>query len=113
MSDDKEFREKFPALTEELTSGDSTKFRIDGVRTMSEEPEEEAIPESTYMPDVVDYIRRCDTLNQAMEIIDWMVKQGELPLTKARDIKRQLKSDGLRSFGSKKEKDHYLRHGLE
>jgi hypothetical protein len=42
-----------------------------------------------------------------------MVKQGEITRAEARDIKIQLRSEGLRSFGTKKEKDYYLHHGLE
>ena len=110
MSEDEEFRRNYPALSKELEEGTAQSFQIDGVRTVSEEPNEEQV---SYTPDVVDYIRRCDTLNQANEIVDFLMRQGELTQNQARAIKSQLKSEGIRSFGSKKEKDHYLRHGLE
>jgi len=113
MSDDDEFRKNYPNLTKELESGGASKYKIDGVRTMSEEAEDKGADEGTFLPNVVDYIRRCDTLPQAMEIIDYMVKKGELPVTQGKQIKTQLKTDGIRSFGSKKEKDHYLHHGVE
>ncbi|MHA1934246.1 MAG: DUF2095 family protein [Candidatus Thorarchaeota archaeon] len=112
MKQDDEFGDAFPALKEELESGRTQEHRIDGVRTMSEEPKEEPT-ERTFVPDVVDYIRRCDTVTQAVEIIDYMVNRGELSKKEAREIKTQLKSDGIRSFGAKKEKDHYLHHGTE
>ena len=111
MSDD-EFRKEFPALTEEMESGSTKTHRIDGVRTMTDEADP-ADGHGTYMPNVIDYIRRCDTLNQALEIVDYLLKQKEISSTKAREIKAQLKRDGIRSFGTKKEKDHYLHHGLE
>jgi hypothetical protein len=112
MSEDEEFRRNFPALSKELEEGSTQEFTIDGVRTVSEESEskEEKID---YTPDVVDYIRRCDTLTQAYEIVDFLAKQGEITEGQARAIKSQLKSDGIRSFGAKKEKDHYLHHGFE
>ena len=110
MSEDDEFRRAFPALTKELEEGSTQAFKIDGVRTVSEETNEEKM---TYTPDVVDYIRRCDTLSQANEIVDFLAKQGEISPSQARAIKSQLKSEGIRSFGAKKEKDHYLHHGLE
>jgi hypothetical protein len=110
MSEDEEFRRNYPALSKELEEGATQSFSIDGVRTVSEESNEEKV---TYTPDVVDYIRRCDTLSQANEIVDFLTKQGELTQSQARAIKSQLKSEGIRSFGSKKEKDHYLHHGLE
>ena len=47
------------------------------------------------------------------EIIDFMLKQDEISPADARAIKSQLRTEGLRSFGAKKEKDHYLHHGIE
>ena len=112
MADDEDFRRDFPALSKELEEGNTQSFKIDGVRTMSEEPDSNA-EKPTFTPDVVDYIRRCDTLAQAEEIVDFLTKQGELSPSQAKAIKSQLKSEGIRSFGAKKEKDHYLHHGLE
>lgn len=112
MSDDDEFRQNFPALSKELEEGSTKSFKIDGVRMMSEEPEQ-GQERQTFTPDVVDYIRRCDTVPQAMEIVDFLTKQGEITATQAKAIKSQIKTEGIRSFGSKKEKDHYLHFGLE
>jgi hypothetical protein len=109
---DEEFRDDFPALAEEMSEKRTLTHRIDGVRTMSDEPEEKP-KHKTFLPDIVDYIRRCDTVNQAIEIVDWMLNQNEISTSDARAIKSQLKADGLRSFGAKKEKDHYLHHGIE
>ncbi|MGY5872387.1 MAG: DUF2095 family protein [Candidatus Thorarchaeota archaeon] len=110
MSEDEEFHRNFPTLSKELQEGNTQAFKIDGVRTVSEESKEEKI---AYTPDVVDYIRRCDTLTQANEIVDFLTKQGELTPSQAKALKSQLKAEGIRSFGAKKEKDHYLHHGLE
>ncbi|MHA1577809.1 MAG: DUF2095 family protein [Candidatus Thorarchaeota archaeon] len=112
MSEDEDFRESFPALTKELEGGGTKEYKIDGVRTMSEE-QKSAGEAKTFLPNVIDYIRRCDSVKQANEIIDWMTKQGEIDSPTAREIRKQLKAEGLRSFGAKKEKDHYLRHGTE
>jgi hypothetical protein len=111
MSEDGEFREAFPALSKELEEKSTKTFRIDGVRTMAEETDSTG-GSGTFTPDVVDYIRRCDTVSQAMEIVDFLMKRNEISPSQAREIKGQLKTDGLRSFGSKKEKDHYLHHGI-
>lgn len=109
-----EFKDAFPALSEELEEGSTKSVGIDGVRTMSDQPDSgKGRDHKTFMPDIVDYIRRCDTITQAIEIIDYMLGRGELSRADARDIKLQLKQDGLRSFGAKKEKDHYLHHGIE
>ena len=111
MSEDKEFRDAYPELSKELNEGGTQIHRIAGVRTMSEEKESPEV--ETYTPTVIDYIRRCDSIKQAEEIVEYLVKQDEINLQQARAIKRQLKTDGIRSFGTKKEKDHYLRHGFE
>jgi hypothetical protein len=111
MSEDGEFREVFPALNKELEEESTKTFKIDGVRTMAEETEPKA-EAKTFTPDVVDYIRRCDTVSQAFEIVDFLMKQNEINAAQAREIKSQIKADGLRSFGAKKEKDHYLHHGI-
>jgi hypothetical protein len=113
MSDDDEFRKMYPALSKELEDSDAIEYGVEGVRTMSGEKEEESVNEGTFLPNAIDYIRRCDTVPQAVEIIEYLVNRGELTAGQARDIKKQLKTDGLRSFGTKKEKDHYLKHGLE
>ncbi|MFX1482687.1 MAG: DUF2095 family protein [Promethearchaeota archaeon] len=112
MSDDDEFREAFPALSRELEEKTTKTYKIDGVRTMSEDAELRGSEKESFEPDVVDYIRRCDTMSQAVEIVDFLLKQNEISPAQAREIKSQLKSEGLRSFGSKKEKDHYLHHGI-
>ena len=112
MSKKKEFKETYPALSKELKKGRAQEFKIGGARIMSENTE--SAPENqTYTPDVIDYIRRCDTITQAIEIVEYLLKRGEINKAQAKDIKTQLKSSGLRSFGSKKEKDYYLHHGLE
>ncbi len=111
MSRDNEFREAFPTLSEELEDGRTVQYRIGGIRTLSEK--EDSSPVETFTPDVVDFIRRCDTVEQAIEIVEYMLKRGEISRSEAKAIKAQLKTEGVRSFGSKKEVGHYLRHGLE
>ncbi len=66
---------------------------------------------SGFDPGAVDFIRRCDTEEEAKEIIDFMEKKGELVKEEAKKIRSQLSSEGLRSFGPKKEKDFYFKTG--
>jgi len=109
MPNDDEFRTAYPALNKELESG-TAKVGINGVRTMSEKTDTTST--ERFLPDVVDYIRRCDTMDQAVEIINYVLKRGEINTKQAREFKSQLKAQGLRSFGTKKETDHYLHHGV-
>ena len=103
MADDDDFRRDFPALSKELEEGNTQSFKIDGVRTMSEEPDSNA-EKPTFTPDVVDYIRRCDTLAQAEEIVDFLTKQGELSPSQAKAIKSHDADYGPFPFWSQKGK---------
>jgi len=111
--DKEKFRKMFPNLAEELESSDS-KIAINSVRSNAEVGEKAASGRFLhYMPDVIDFIRRCDTAEQAAEIIDYMEKRGEISKKDAEKLRSQLKEKGVRSFGPKKEENYYLKHGDE
>ena len=61
------------------------------------------------MPDVIDFIRRCNTEGEAEQIIVYLEKKGEISKEYATKLIKQLKSEGVRSFGSKKEENYYLK----
>lgn len=109
--DRKRFRKMFPNLSKELGTNEN-RVGIDSVRS-SAETEEEKSPASFhhYAPDVIDFVRRCDTKEQAEEIIAYLERRGEIGQEYADRLRRQLMEKGVRSFGSKKEKDYYLKHG--
>ena len=110
MEIDKEkFRKMFPNLAREMEGGEGkitiTSFRSDidvGEKAASKKFE-------GYNPDVIDFIRRCDTEDQAEEIIEYLEKRGEIDLQYANKLREQLKEKGVRSFGPKKEDDYYLK----
>jgi hypothetical protein len=109
---DKESLNKmFPNLAKELQQNEN-KIQVNSVRTGQKDNEEHANPRSfdSYMPDVIDFIRRCDTEEQAEEIIGYMKKRGEIDEGYAQKLGKQLKEQGIRSFGSKKQEDYYFRH---
>jgi hypothetical protein len=120
MEDKKALKKMFPNLIKEL-EGDENKVTIDSVRKDPEAAEEavegieETLPEPDkfrhYNPSVVDFLRRCDTEKQAEEIITYMQKRGELTKEKACELRTQLKKEGVRSFGPKKEENYYFKQG--
>ncbi|HDN17545.1 MAG TPA: DUF2095 domain-containing protein, partial [Candidatus Bathyarchaeota archaeon] len=63
-----------------------------------------------YVPDVIDFIRRCETEEEAFEIIDFLERRGEISHKIAELIKRKIKEKGLRYFGPKKPADYYQRY---
>src|SRR3972149_11010289 len=101
----------FPNLSKELELGDS-KVAINSVRTDSDVAEKALSDKFRhYNPTVVDFIRRCDTEMQAEAIIAYLEKRGELTKKYAEKLKKQLKKEGVRSFGSKKEENYYFKQG--
>jgi hypothetical protein len=109
--DKKSFKKMFPKLTEEL-QGEDSKVSIDAVRTDADTGEKSVADRfCNYDPTVVDFIRRCDTEEQAEAIIAYLEKRGELTEEYAARLRKQLKKEGVRSFGSKKEENYYFKHG--
>jgi hypothetical protein len=109
------FRRRFPHLAKEL-EGSPSHLRIDGVRW--EEPEH--APETSspsrgkltgYSPDPIDFIRRCKTEEQALEIIAFLEERKEIDKSYADSLRHQLKTRGLASFGPRKTWGHYERQG--
>jgi len=112
MEIDKErFKKMFPHLAEELEDQEN-RVPITSVRSDPQTGEKSSSRGfDTYMPDVIDFIRRCDDERQAEEIIDYLEERKEISHEYARRLKRQLKENGVRSFGSKKEEGYYFRQG--
>jgi hypothetical protein len=133
--DKKSIKKMFPHLYEELENGE-TKVPINAVRKNPLEAEaeigeheececdechepEEELAKCTETPDklrhfnpqAVDFLRRCDTEAQAEEIIAYLEKKGEITKEYAYELRCQLKKDGVRSFGPKKEENHYFKEG--
>ncbi len=108
--DRKTMKMMFPKLGKEMET-DGNKVQMDSIR--SAESEANAVSHHTphYTPDAIDFLRRCETIDQAEEIIGYLEKRAEITRDYAAKLRTQLKSKGLRSFGSKKESDYYLKHG--
>ncbi|MCO6041423.1 DUF2095 family protein [Thermococcus alcaliphilus] len=105
--DKEEFEEKYPHLAKELE--EEPGLVIEGYR-VEEEEEEELMDFSGYNPTVIDFIRRCETDEEALEIINWMEEHGEITPELAKELRIKLVKEGVRSFGSKKEWGWYERH---
>lgn len=127
--DKKSIKKIFPHLYEELENGE-VKVPINAVRKNPLEAEAAAVDEKCdcteeeftsctetpdklrhFNPSAVDFIRRCDTEAQAEEIIAYLQKKGEITKENAEQMRCQLKRDGVRSFGAKKEEYHYFKEG--
>jgi hypothetical protein len=124
--DKKSLKKMFPNLYRELEEGEA-KIPINSLRKNPEEAEAsveecaeqeveaatEAPPDKLrhFYPSAEDFLRRCDTEEQAEEIIAYLQKKGEITAECACELRSKLKREGVRAFGPKKEENHYFREG--
>ncbi len=107
--DKKSFKKMFPKLSDELELKEN-KVSIDSVRQDSEVSRATSADEfSHFDPTVIDFIRRCETEKEAEDIISYLENRDELTKEYAKQLMLQLKKEGVRSFGPKKEEDYYLK----
>jgi hypothetical protein len=55
-----------------------------------------------YNPKAEDFIRRCDTLEQVEEVIEYLLKRKEISVNDAQILRDKIRIDGLTSYGPKK-----------
>jgi hypothetical protein len=103
---EKDFEEQFPVLFKEIREGEKGISESD-MRTTSGSKKERKF--QGYMPGVVDFICRCKTEEEALEIIDYMLKKGDLTKEYADMLKKQLKEKGLEFFGEHRSPGYYER----
>ena len=112
--DEKKFQKKFPSLTDEIKKKKLV-VPIEGVERPEEEINEKekvdeeyiARPYQNYSPNYVDFIRRCKTKEEALEIIDFLEKRKEIDSKVAKKCRKQLEKEGIRSFGTLKKRNDY------
>lgn len=105
--DKKKFKKMFPHLAKEMEVKEHG-VAITSVRSDAQTAEKATSEKfAGYIPDIIDFIRRCDNEQQAKEIINYMEKRGKISGEYAQRLRKQLKRKGVRSFGSKKEDGYY------
>ena len=97
--DRKEFKRKYPNLARELED-EETKVQVDRVQRFDKF--------RGYTPTPIDYLRRCDTMEQAIQTIEYLEGRKEITREYAEELKKQLREKGVRSFGPTKDEDYYL-----
>lgn len=100
-----EFKKRFPHLAEEFTHNEMA-LQIDPASS----PKKGKFTRlREYTPDVIDFMRRCDDVDQGREIITFLHKRNEITDEYAKQLLAQLEQKGIRSFGEKKENGYYLK----
>ena len=95
------FKKLFPHLSDEMET------EVSSVKIEGGEPPAGNMKWEGYDPDVIDFIRRCETPEQALQVIEYMEERGEITPERAAELRRQLSREGLRSFGERKESGFY------
>ncbi|TFG16474.1 MAG: DUF2095 domain-containing protein [Promethearchaeota archaeon] len=98
-----DLKKHFPNLTSEIVQS-KKQLSIDAIRTKEEHKEDpfETYKEDLSNPGVFDFIRRCESLKEALEIIEYLFKRKEIPEELYNLIKESLsEEDGLNKLISK------------
>ncbi|MFX1438523.1 MAG: DUF2095 family protein, partial [Promethearchaeota archaeon] len=96
-----EFNDNFPHLLNEIT-GKSKFIKIESIQTTLNTDQFDSNrnhPRELVNPSAIDFIRRCTTNEEAIKILDFLVKRKELSKTDYDSYKNQiLIEDGLQNF---------------
>jgi len=99
-----EFKKLFPHLAREMEGGASEADLQEGGET---DRANQGRKWAGYDPSITDFLRRCDTKEQATEIIDYMEARGEITHENAERLREEVMENGLGSVGKLKEEGYY------
>lgn len=92
-----EFKKRYPHIAKELEE------KV-GVRSLSKLIKDDEPP---FIPTAIDYLRRCKTLEEAREVLNYLVSIGELKADERQFFEEVLSNKGLESLGPRKEFGYY------
>ena len=101
--DKREFRKKFPSLYKELGEPEEEES------PHPEKQDDRGHPLNEFEPQIESYIRRAHTVNEALEVVAYLKKRGEISEKQALELRRQIEERGIRSFGPLRTWGHYER----
>ncbi len=104
--EDEEFKDVFPALFREIKDGEKGIMKVEQ-RTSAGSKKERKFKGHT--PSTIDFICRCKTEQEAEEIIDYLLKKGDITEELANNLKKQLQEKGLEYFGEHRGPGYYER----
>jgi len=94
-----DFQNSFPHLTGELdTKKSHSGIEIGGVSYTKMAPED---------PKVIDFVLRCSTDEEAIEVINFLEKRNEITSIEADRTRKQIESEGITSFGPRRTSNYY------
>ena len=97
--DREDFTKSFPTLTEELDNKKHLPgIEIGGIQYDKMTPSD---------PKLIDFILRCSTNEEAMEVIIFLEKRKDITSLEAERARKQIENEGLTSFGPKRTTNYY------
>lgn len=94
-----EFSQNLPNLANELANDENP-----GRLHIKEVAFEDGVPDD---PGVNDFIQRCNTVEEALEIVEYLKKRKEITPEVAQKCIQRLKSKGLSDFGPHRDPGYY------
>ncbi|MHA1198359.1 MAG: DUF2095 family protein [Candidatus Heimdallarchaeaceae archaeon] len=102
--EEEELQNHFPVLFKEIVGGEEN-IMEDEIRTSTGSKKVRKF--MAYTPGVIDYICRCSTVDEAMEIITYMQLKGDISENHADQLRKQLQEKGLEFFGEHRAPGYY------
>lgn len=112
-----EIESLLPNLAEELTNNPHEPIEVEVPPSKKELRSKNDIQQAAksqyktdselYSPSTVDFLRRCSTLEEAEEIINYQLKMNEISKSQAEELLDLCNKHGVRYFGPKKEWGYY------
>ena len=103
---EEEFKEHFPVLYREINEGEKN---LEEEESRTKLGSKKLRKFQGYIPGVIDFICRCKTEAEALEIIEYMLSKGEITEDYASSLKEHLKDKGLEFFGEHRSPGFYER----
>lgn len=117
--DRKELKKFYPHLMEEIVDKKKS-IKIDSFKTQFELGSEESkshqrnyLPLEIINPGAIDFIRRCTKNEEAIEILDYLLKRNEISSEEYNRFKNEIMMDGglrnlIKKYGGPKNSGYYI-----
>ncbi len=103
---EEDLKKVFPSLYKEITSNEESLQEEDEYTTQGVKKIRKF---SGYNPGLVDFICRCKSIAEALDIIEYLRNRNEIDIEEYEEAKKQLLEEGLESFGPHREPGYYER----
>ena len=114
-----EFKKSYPHLMEEIVDKKQS-IKIDSVESQTEQTSEEikdnlknCVPSELINPEAIDFIRRCSKNEEAIEILDYLLKRKEISSEEYNKLKGEIMMEGglkqlIERSGGPKNRGYYI-----